>query len=646
MLVDGEPRVACVTPIVARRGPRRSRRSKVSTPSARDRSRGRVRRDRWIAVRVLHARHRHAVRGRARPRRRPRAGRAPVPLHGLADGATTRSRRRCRRDGHASARDLEPRRGARSWRAASRSTSAPTFRSAARISPTTPRRATRSSRCRSRRARRPKRSTRPGCDWVVGESLLEARARGRQGAGPAHDRRRAAAAARRARRRARPAACGSRPRGSSPRTSSPTRRGASRAVSPRRRSSTAARSAASCTRPRRAPRASSPIASARRCASSTRARTSCGSGPKRPPIAATARLRATATSRSTAWSRRRRGRVRGPWPTPYGVAVRARWREVDVAGSAGRAPICARSASPSRPCWSKARSTQPASTARRSRRPDVARHLRAGAVGRERGARCSSIRRRAPRADRGSRRGRRSARRDRAALLRDRRRAHGAWAGSVPSRWRSTRRPERCTTSRSGRSASCAPTDMPPDRRDDRRRRRDRSRAVDRRGVRRGRGRHVERVARGTRPDTFPTRHVCLAPTQEVDDARRSRSHAERAAGGRARTRRRCAPATGSCSPARSGSIPRPARMVDGGVEAQARQVLANIAAVLGDCGATITDVAKTTVFVTDIGAVRGPSTRSTPKRSATTARPARPCRWPRSPPAPKSRSKSGPTSP
>lgn len=40
---------------------------------------------------------------------------------------------------------------------------------------------------------------------------------------------------------------------------------------------------------------------------------------------------------------------------------------------------------------------------------------------------------------------------------------------------------------------------------------------------------------------------------------------------------------------------------VEGGVEAQARQVLANIAAVLGDCGATMNDVAKATVFVTDI---------------------------------------------
>ncbi len=38
------------------------------------------------------------------------------------------------------------------------------------------------------------------------------------------------------------------------------------------------------------------------------------------------------------------------------------------------------------------------------------------------------------------------------------------------------------------------------------------------------------------------------------------------------------------------------------GVEEQAQQVLANIRAVLADCGASLNDVAKTTVFVTDIG--------------------------------------------
>ncbi len=37
------------------------------------------------------------------------------------------------------------------------------------------------------------------------------------------------------------------------------------------------------------------------------------------------------------------------------------------------------------------------------------------------------------------------------------------------------------------------------------------------------------------------------------------------------------------------------------GVENQARQVLENIRVVLGDCGATLRDVAKTTVFVADL---------------------------------------------
>jgi len=37
------------------------------------------------------------------------------------------------------------------------------------------------------------------------------------------------------------------------------------------------------------------------------------------------------------------------------------------------------------------------------------------------------------------------------------------------------------------------------------------------------------------------------------------------------------------------------------GVGPPARQALANISAVLGDCGASLLDVAKTTVFVTDI---------------------------------------------
>ncbi len=38
------------------------------------------------------------------------------------------------------------------------------------------------------------------------------------------------------------------------------------------------------------------------------------------------------------------------------------------------------------------------------------------------------------------------------------------------------------------------------------------------------------------------------------------------------------------------------------GVEAQTRQVLANVEVLLGDCGGGLADVAKTTVFVTDLG--------------------------------------------
>ena len=49
------------------------------------------------------------------------------------------------------------------------------------------------------------------------------------------------------------------------------------------------------------------------------------------------------------------------------------------------------------------------------------------------------------------------------------------------------------------------------------------------------------------------------------------------------------------------GLDPATGRMVEGGAEAEAGQVLANIAAVLGDCGASLADVAKTTVFVTDM---------------------------------------------
>lgn len=47
---------------------------------------------------------------------------------------------------------------------------------------------------------------------------------------------------------------------------------------------------------------------------------------------------------------------------------------------------------------------------------------------------------------------------------------------------------------------------------------------------------------------------------------------------------------------------PATARFVEGDAAVQCRRVLDNIAAVLADCGASLADVAKTTVFVTDLG--------------------------------------------
>jgi 2-iminobutanoate/2-iminopropanoate deaminase len=43
-------------------------------------------------------------------------------------------------------------------------------------------------------------------------------------------------------------------------------------------------------------------------------------------------------------------------------------------------------------------------------------------------------------------------------------------------------------------------------------------------------------------------------------------------------------------------------KLVGGGIEGQTGQVLANIAAVLGDIGADWGDVARTTIFLTDLG--------------------------------------------
>jgi 2-iminobutanoate/2-iminopropanoate deaminase len=49
------------------------------------------------------------------------------------------------------------------------------------------------------------------------------------------------------------------------------------------------------------------------------------------------------------------------------------------------------------------------------------------------------------------------------------------------------------------------------------------------------------------------------------------------------------------------GFDPAAGKMAEGGAAGEARQVFANITAVLGDCGASLADVAKATVFVTDL---------------------------------------------
>ncbi len=55
------------------------------------------------------------------------------------------------------------------------------------------------------------------------------------------------------------------------------------------------------------------------------------------------------------------------------------------------------------------------------------------------------------------------------------------------------------------------------------------------------------------------------------------------------------------------GLDPATGKLARGGAAGEARQVMANIATVLGDCGASLADIAKTTVFLmamNDFGAV------------------------------------------
>lgn len=49
------------------------------------------------------------------------------------------------------------------------------------------------------------------------------------------------------------------------------------------------------------------------------------------------------------------------------------------------------------------------------------------------------------------------------------------------------------------------------------------------------------------------------------------------------------------------GLDPAAGKLAPGGAAGEARQVMANIATVLGDCGASLADLAKTTIFLTDL---------------------------------------------
>jgi 2-iminobutanoate/2-iminopropanoate deaminase len=50
------------------------------------------------------------------------------------------------------------------------------------------------------------------------------------------------------------------------------------------------------------------------------------------------------------------------------------------------------------------------------------------------------------------------------------------------------------------------------------------------------------------------------------------------------------------------GLDPADGSLATGGVEAETSQALANIEAILGDCGTAWTDVAKVAIFLTDLG--------------------------------------------
>jgi reactive intermediate/imine deaminase len=78
------------------------------------------------------------------------------------------------------------------------------------------------------------------------------------------------------------------------------------------------------------------------------------------------------------------------------------------------------------------------------------------------------------------------------------------------------------------------------------------------------------------------------------------------------------------------------------GIEAQTRQALTNLQAVLATAGGSVANVVKTTIFLADM-AILPRSTRCMRRSFATSRRRAAPCRWRHCPKAAWSRSKSSP---
>ena len=92
-------------------------------------------------------------------------------------------------------------------------------------------------------------------------------------------------------------------------------------------------------------------------------------------------------------------------------------------------------------------------------------------------------------------------------------------------------------------------------------------------------------------------------------------------------TRRPCASATCSSSPARRGSTRRPEPFASGGFAGEARQAFANVAQVLEASGSSLSQVAKLTVFMAsadDFAGAQRALRRALPDRAARTLVPGR----------------------